>query len=250
MICDSHIHVGQFYETYISPQQLIELIKPLDIERYAVSSTTVCEENYPKVLNELEYLLTHEEKKVDPIFWMTPSLIQSEKVLKLFLESGFKWKCIKIHPLFHPKLWINNSDLFKDVIAFAKKLNLPLLIHTGGQNYSDIEVWDKIIPAYPDQTFIFAHCRPFDQAVNILQKYSNAYGDLSFVDVYDFPRLISENIWNKILWGSDIPINEYFFRDISTKDYYIQRLEILKEVSNEQQLETMLSKNYYKLFKT
>lgn len=248
-ICDSHIHVGQFYETYTSPQKLIELLKPIKIERYAVSSLTVCEENYPKVLKELEYLLTHDEKRVDPVLWLTPSLIQSEKVLKLFLESGITWKCIKIHPYFHTEVWINNSEIFKEAINIAKELDSPMLIHTGGYPNADIEVWDSVLPLYPDQIFIFAHCRPFNQAVNILKKYSNAYGDLAFVDENDFLRLISENLWNKILWGSDIPINEYFLKDISTVDYYNQRLQILKESSSEEQLETILFKNYNKIFK-
>ena len=250
MICDSHVHVGKFYDTYTSPEQLIELIKPLNLERYAVSSTTICEENYSKVLKEIEYLLIHDDKRVDPVLWITPLLINDEKKLNEFLISGFPWKCIKIHPYFHPEVWINNSKIFKDTVNLAKELELPILIHTGGYSNSDIEVWDSVLPLYPNQTFIFAHCRPFDQAVSILKKYANAYGDLAFVDKNDFQRLISENIWKKILWGSDIPINEYFLKDITTRDYYIQRLKILKDLSTDEQFDRMCLFNYNKLFKS
>lgn len=249
MICDSHVHVGKFYDNYTSPKQLIELIKPFNLNRYAVSSTTICDENYSKVLNEIEYLLIHDDKRVDPVLWVTSQLINDDKNLNEFLTSGFPWKCIKIHPLNHPEVWIKNSDIFQLVITIAEELYLPILIHTGGHPNADIGIWDSILPLYPEQTFIFAHCRPFDQAIPLLQSHQNAYGDLAFVDESVFTRLISENIWEKILWGSDIPINEYFLKDISTKDYYNQRLEKLKNASYEEQYSRILFENYCKLFK-
>ena len=249
MICESHVHIGQFYETYISPQNLIEILKPLNLDRYAVSSTTVCQEEYSKVIQEFEYLLYHDDKRIDPVLWLTPSLLSNEKSLKIFLESGISWKCIKLHPYFHPEVWINNSELFQVAITLAKELVLPLLIHTGGYPNADIEVWDSILPKYKKQIFIFAHCRPFNQAVYILQKHPNAYGDLAFVDENDFPSLISDDIWKKILWGSDVPINKYFLRDISTKDYYKRRIRFLKEFSSAEQLDIMLFKNYINLLK-
>lgn len=249
MICDSHVHVGQFYDIYTSPQQIREMIKTLNLDRFAVSSTTICDDNYIKVLGEFEALLKYDDNRVDPVLWLTPNLIKNYHELRVFLESGIEWKYIKIHPLFHPYVWLNNSSAFRDVIALAKGLNLPILIHTGGQKYSDIEIWDNIISKYPNQVFIFAHCRPFDQAVKILRKHPNAYGDLAFVDEKDFKRLISENIWEKILWGSDIPINAYFLKDIPTETYYNRRLQILHEVCTEEQYSTILFKNYHKLIK-
>lgn len=248
-ICDSHVHVGQFYETYTAPVQLIELLKPLNLDYYAVSSTSICHEDYSKVLKEFEYLLTYDSERVDPVLWLTPSLIQDEKNLNLFLKSGVPWRCIKIHPYFHPEVWINNSEIFQDAVSLAKEFGLPLLIHTGGYPNSDIGIWENLLPLYPDQLFIFAHCRPFDQAVKILRKYPNVYGDLAFVDENDFKRLISENIWEKILWGSDVPINEYFLKDIPTEMYYNYRLQILHEVCTQEQYSTIVFKNYHKLIK-
>lgn len=250
MICDSHVHVGKYYETYTSPERLIELTKALNLNRYAVSSTTICDENYSKVLNEIEYLIIHDALRVDPVLWVTPHLIKEDKKLNEFIISGIRWKCLKIHPELHPKVWNEDNSLFDDLISLAWDLKLPVLIHTGGYVYSMIHIWEEKLKLYPYQKFIFAHCRPFDQAVPILKKYPNAYGDLAFIDELDFPRLISENIWNKILWGSDIPINEYFFKNISTKEYYTQRMEILKEILTVEQLDTITFKNYHTLFKS
>ena len=54
---DSHIHVGQFNDLYIEPSAIHNLMAELNVDYYAVSSTTICEENYPKVIDELQELI-------------------------------------------------------------------------------------------------------------------------------------------------------------------------------------------------
>ena len=63
MLIDTHIHVGQFFNLYFDPSAVHELMKHLDVDYYAVSSTTQCEENYPKVLSETEELIRNLQKK-------------------------------------------------------------------------------------------------------------------------------------------------------------------------------------------
>ena len=46
MLIDTHIHVGNFFNMYFSPLDVSKLLQRLDVNYYAVSSTTICEENY------------------------------------------------------------------------------------------------------------------------------------------------------------------------------------------------------------
>ena len=54
---DTHIHVGQFFDWYFAPSDVHELMEQLHVSHYAVSSTSVCEEIYEKVLDELRELI-------------------------------------------------------------------------------------------------------------------------------------------------------------------------------------------------
>ena len=45
MICDSHIHVGQFRDIYTSPEELVSFLDKVGVEKFAVSSTSIWEED-------------------------------------------------------------------------------------------------------------------------------------------------------------------------------------------------------------
>ena len=72
MLIDSHIHVGQYFDRYFSSQQISSLMKTVGVDYYAVSSNTMCEENYPKVLDELHELIALDSEKVLPVMSITP----------------------------------------------------------------------------------------------------------------------------------------------------------------------------------
>lgn len=44
MLVDSHVHVGQFYDLYFSPRDVSRLMRKVEVDYYAVSSTTMCDE--------------------------------------------------------------------------------------------------------------------------------------------------------------------------------------------------------------
>lgn len=48
MICDSHMHLGQYYDLYTTPKELDAFLEKVGIDAIAVSSTTTCEENFEK----------------------------------------------------------------------------------------------------------------------------------------------------------------------------------------------------------
>ena len=155
ILIDSHVHVGQFNDLYFSPQEVASLMRTVGVDYYAVSSTTICEENYPKVIDELEQLIAIDGDKVIPIMWITPYSLDGN--IAWFLESTIKWRCMKIHTFLHPEKWGQDSKLFAEVIDIARELSLPLLIHTGIENCCQCKKYKTLIDNNPDITFILAH---------------------------------------------------------------------------------------------
>ena len=54
MLFDSHIHFGQFYDLYTSSMELKRFLDSVGVERFAASSTTICEGDYDKVMDKLK----------------------------------------------------------------------------------------------------------------------------------------------------------------------------------------------------
>ncbi|MDE7441802.1 MAG: amidohydrolase [Muribaculaceae bacterium] len=246
-ICDSHIHVGQFFDRYTSPQELMDITKKLGIEKYAVSSTTICEENYSKVLNELEYLIVNDNDRAYPILWLTPNLLANQWALNDFLTSGLKWCCLKIHPDLHPYLWSCDEGYFGALIALSSEYNLPILIHTGGNLYSEAGIWREKIKANQSHTFILAHSRPCAQTIEIMKEYKNVYADLAFVGKESIFSLLQSDVANRLIWGSDIPIVDFYLQQPNI-DYYRDIIGYLKKESSQDILKLTIEGNFKKIF--
>ena len=67
MICDSHIHVGQFRDIYTFPEELVSFLDKVGVEKFAVSSTSIWEEDYDKVLHEIQTLVYLAKDRAYPI---------------------------------------------------------------------------------------------------------------------------------------------------------------------------------------
>ena len=98
MLIDSHIHVGQFYDHYFAPSAIHELMEQMRMDFYIVSSTTMCEENYLKVLDEIQQLIKLDGSKVLPVMWITPEGLKG--YIAWFLESNIHWRCLKVQQVF------------------------------------------------------------------------------------------------------------------------------------------------------
>lgn len=248
IVNDAHIHVGQFYDLYTSSKELIELTKKVGINMYAVSSTTICVNNFDKVLSEFDVLMECDSGRAIPILWLTPELLADDKWLYTFLETGFRWVALKIHPDLHPYFWFKDNGFFDLVLDIAEELNLPILIHTSNKKYSAINNWYSAVRAHPTQIFVFAHCRPHIEAIEMISKFPNAYGDLAFVPVEELLGLIEFGLENKLMWGSDAPITQWFYRDIDIVNYYGKELDRLSVQISHEKMDLLAKKNFEKIY--
>lgn len=245
-IVDSHIHVGQFNGLYISPAYISKLMSDVGVDYYAVSSTSMCEENYLKVLAELRDLIALDGNKVLPIMWVTPEGLNGN--IAWFLESEIKWRCIKVHPELHPNDWDPQGEQLSEIIDIASELDLPILIHTGNKESCQSGKYEKLIEQHPSNTFILAHGRPIEESLRIISLFPNAYVDTAFMPIDDIRILIYHGLDSKILWGTDMCIPQYYFPKQDMIQYYKNKLMELREICTKEQFELLTSKNAIRVF--
>jgi len=246
MLIDSHIHVGQFCDKYFSPSIVHTLMEKLSVDFYLVSSTTMCEENYQKVIDEIRELIDLDGEKVLPVMWITPEGLNGN--IAWFLESGIKWCCLKVHPFLHKNFWLPDGEKLAEVIDIARELRVPILIHTGDEPCCQCGLYEKVIGNNPDITFILAHGRPLQQAVSLVREYSNAYVDSAFMPVFAMSEFIKNGLSHKLLWGTDMCIPKHFYPEADIYDYYLRKLSAFQKECNEEKFGQVAYLNFSKIF--
>lgn len=247
MLIDSHIHVGQFWDNYYSPEFISRYLQKVGVTTYAVSSTTICSHDYPKVIQELETLLMLDGNKVLPIMWITPDCLRGN--IAWFLESKIPWRCLKVHPELHPYDWEPNSEQFNDLIDIARELSLPLLIHTGDKSSCYASKYESIYQDNPDVIFILAHGRPNSEAIELTKHYNNVFVDSAFMPIDEMKKFLENNLSNKLLWGTDMCIPKHFFPKVSLETYYQQKLSAFCAISTEDEFNNVTCYNAMQVFK-
>lgn len=247
MVIDCHIHVGQFCDLYFAPSTIHQLLEQMNVAFYVVSSTTMCEENYSKVLDELQELVELDGNKVLPVMWITPEGLNGH--IAWFLESNIQWRCLKVHPFLHQQDWMPGGEQFNEVIGIARELQVPLLIHTGNEACCQCGKYEPLIVDNPDIDFVLAHGRPLKQVIPILKSYPNAYADSAFMPVEDMSRLMQEGLSHKLLWGTDMCIPKHFYPQEDMANYYLRKLNAFKKISSQNEFEQVTFRNAVELFK-
>lgn len=247
MLIDTHIHIGQFGNLYFAPSIVIQLMEQIGVEYYVASSTTQCEENYQKVLEELHQLIDLAGEKAIPVMWITPEGLKGN--IAWYLESDIKWRCLKIHPFLHKDVWIPNGKLFNEVIDIARELDLPILIHTGDESCCQSHLYETAISQNPDISFILAHGRPLADALSLVKTYSNAYADSAFMPVECMKQFVDNGLSHKLLWGTDMCIPKYFYPHKEMFDYYKEKVDAFRSICTTEQFEIITYRNAKQLFK-
>lgn len=218
------------------------------VDYYAVSSTTMCEENYAKVLDEMHELIALDGEKVFPVMWITPEGLKGN--IAWFLESDIRWRCLKVHPELHPDDWEPCSGQFEEVADIALELNVPLLIHTGNNECCLCGKYEKLVEAHPNVTFILAHGRPVDDALRMVSLYDNAYVDTAFMPIEDIAKFLHGGYDKKLLWGTDMCIPHHFFPKENLTEYYKRKLQNVKCLCSQEQFESITFKNTVRIIGT
>ncbi len=225
-IIDHHVHIGEFYNLYFEPVSIAKELISLGVKKWYVSSVTTCSSvfDFLKITKEIEAMVDYAPEQTMPVMWVTPEMIENSRNLSLY--NSFSYKMLKIHPY----RFNYSEDQILNVFELAGNNNIPLLIHTGGRPEAEPLQFERFIKDYSEVKTILAHGRPIKQACEIIKKYSNAYVDTAFMPIEDINFLIKTGLKNKIIFGSDYPIDCYFNPEKDRKEVYINNLNQLKKL--------------------
>ncbi|MDR1952082.1 MAG: amidohydrolase family protein [Elusimicrobiota bacterium] len=210
-ISDNHIHIGQFNEVYYEPQKISDTILETGVGSFSFSSTTSCKDGVKYKEIEKEILsIKYVFGKAHPFFGLIPEYIQQRIDIES-VSQYIDYKGIKIHPLAQKWDLTNKKHLavLNETFDYAQRQKLPVLIHTGNNTVDMADRFEIFFNRYKDIKFILSHCRPLENAIEIIKKYKNVFGDTAFVSNESLRKIAKFGVIKKMITGSDFPITHY-----------------------------------------
>lgn len=237
-IIDNHVHVGWYTDGYHSSKEVWQAEQAAGIDEIVVTSTTTCAELYKQVVREMRELIRLGGSRIHPVLWITPRMMNTWGI-SYMLHSKIPWQGVKMHWQAH-RTWYYNKKLLHNALEIARWLNVPVLFHTGLFKECHASVFKKLCQKYNDLTFVLAHGRPLNETIDVLSNCFNTYVDTAFMPATDVKILADLGFSERILFGTDAPINKSFDSSLSTEKY-IQN--VISELQH-----TLIPIQYNKLF--
>lgn len=101
----------------------------------------------------------------------------------------------------------------------------------------------NICREFHDVRIILAHGRPIDECISVVKECPNVLADTAFMPVKNIVKLKDKGLISRVLWGSDYPVMRYFY-DIPSEEYYIQRIEEVRQALTNEDFELITQKNF------
>lgn len=220
---DSHVHVGHFRDDlYFSPERVVAEMNALAVARFAVSSTSASVHPFETCRTEIERVLELSDGRAIPLLWITPDMLRISRDLSAFFVLPFKG--LKIHGL---NGWEPEGRELRQVFAVAAERRLPVLLHTGMHPCCEAGCYAPLCEEFPSVSVILAHGRPLGAAMEIVRKFPNTFVDTAFMPSRDIAILWGAGMGEKILFGTDFPINTAFYRSSPRAWYRRQARRVL-----------------------
>jgi predicted TIM-barrel fold metal-dependent hydrolase len=227
---DNHLHIGQFYEAYYEPLEVLRVVTEAGVTDAVYSSTTSAKDGvkYREVEREIAAVTAlYQAEKFKPFLWYIPSYLDEG----IRVESAFQnlpYGGIKLHPRahhwdLHDKKYL---DCLHSLFIYAREKRLPVLIHTGENDFERPAFFSPFFPLYPQVKFILAHCRPAPDTIAMFRAHGNVYGDTAFLPAERYRRIVEAGFAERLVPGTDFPITHYFNKDseISPEKQYREDL--------------------------
>ncbi|MFI3200702.1 MAG: amidohydrolase family protein [Eubacteriales bacterium] len=259
MIIDSHIHMGKFGCTSIvdmSPEVILQSMEKYSID-YAIFSNIegievssegelLKDETFrnQKDVNEVAIEFARRKKdKLGVLLWARPLLEGCDKSFEDLIVANLDVvKGIKIHP-FHSQLEFDDPKM-EPYLELCRKYSLPCLVHSAIE-YSSPKIVYEVAKNHEDIVIVMGHMglgTDNMEAAQLIAKQPNLYGDTAWVSYEKVKELIKVCGADKILFGTDSPIDgvdtygkelyqSYFEGDgIDNNDYKLLMCENAKKI--------------------
>lgn len=259
MIIDSHAHIGKFVNFNLEVETLLKGMKKYGIDFSLISNVEAgevdhqqkempLEEQHSQVecTKKLVEIVRKNKDKLGALVWIRPRNEECDENLENIIKENLDVIYgLKVHP-YHSKYSFADKKMFK-YFQLAEKYNLPIVTHTAGDEDSAPKLVYEVAKLFPKVNFIMCHMglgTDNEEAIELISKLPNLYGDTTWVPIEKVKKAIRKCGEDKILFGTDAPIdgldmysNEFY------KYYFNGETNLSKEI-----LEKLLYKNTIKLF--
>ena len=240
---DNHVHVGWYTDGYHSPLEVWLSEEEAGIDEIVVSSTSTCAELYKLVIREMRELIHLGGSHIHPLLWITPRMMRTWGI-RYMLHSKIRWEGVKMHWKAHRE-WFYNRPLLLNALDVARRLQVPILLHTGAFKECHAQVFLDLCIQHLDLNFVLAHGYPVDETMEVLAKCSNAFVDTAFMPIEDVVILVQNGFTGRILFGTDAPINRIYYKELSTAAYIKSCYEEIKSEVPEHTFREIMSNRIY-----
>lgn len=258
MIVDAHAHIASWPSEKKCVFNLKRSMEKYHIS-YALLSNCDCSEfldNGKRNRNALSAiegakrvlrLVKKEPNRFGLALWVNPHYEKVNDELVSFIEENRKYIfAIKIHP-YESRLKISDKRM-APYLELARRFELPLLFHTAADPYSDIALLSRLAKKNPDLCFVAAHlqlCSDNEIGIKMLKETPNLYADTAWVRMSIAKRVMKEIGPERIMFGTDNPIDGLDTLDNEMYRAYFKNEERL----NKSQKERLFATNAINLYK-
>ena len=266
MIIDTHVHIGDHFTFYMTEEMILEAMEKYGIDYALVSNGDAVEVDHDQnpippqahisQEDNLERVLVfarENEDKIGVAVWVKPLTEKVTPELEtLIAENRDIIYALKLHP-FHSKISPMDEKV-KPYLELAKKYKLPVVSHTGGCEEADPVHLYEAAKMYPEIPFIMVHMglgSDNKQALELLGKAENLYGDTTWVSIETTIEAIKRYGSKKMLFGSDMPIDgvdTYACNPKGERSVYQDYFHVLPDRIDEESYKDLMYRNAIELF--
>lgn len=261
MIIDSHIHIGKIINFDMKEETVLASMGKYGVNFSLVSNGEAAEVDHeqkpiPKEqqfgqieLNErLFNFVRKNPDKLGALVWIKPATEGcTPEFEELIVKNRDIIYAIKVHP-YHSKLAFNSPQVTK-YIELARKYSLVVVTHTANDYESSPELVYEMALKYPDVKFVMYHMglgTNNEKAIELISKLPNLYGDVAWVKPEKGMKAIKVCGIDKILFGTDNPINGVDTYD--DENFYNFYRNDMKDKISKEDYNKFIYKNAIKLF--
>jgi len=194
--------------------------------------------------NELYECIKIIPDAVKIIHWVTYRILTEYPNLEFF--DDIPCSAFKVHE--YQNGWPSGKKSIVRILNIARERNIPVMIHTGGNKESNSSAYLNICRKFKDSIIILAHGSPIHETIEVMTECENVYVDTAFMPVNDLQLLIENKFENRIIFGSDYPINRYFIPEKNDTDWYLENINLYVKMIGTEMFSKISNENFIKVF--
>jgi len=206
-IVDAHTHLGYFggwANVGINADELLALNKEFNVVHTVVFSLPAATELTAEAVKRYP-------KEITGYIWLNP--YDGERAVSQLRSAVKNWGCkgVKLHPLFQS--FVADDPVVYPIMDEARKLKIPVAIHSGHPPFSLPWSIGELAEVYPDVTMVMLHMGHghglyIRAAINTAKKHSNIVLETSGMPMHTKIKEAMETVGeDRVMYGCDIPFH-------------------------------------------